>query len=67
MDEKQFQKIMEEIVTALRKEGLSPLGQIAAYLRTGNPAYIPKTDQARGKIMQLDKEQLLEYLSKATQ
>ena len=67
MDDEQFQKILEEIIAALQKEGLSPLGQISGYLRTGNPAYITTTNHAREKILHLDKARLREYLSQATQ
>lgn len=67
MEEKRFEQLMGEIVAALRSGDMDPHGQIAAYLRTGNPAYITKTGHARDKISGLDREKIREYLSRTAQ
>ena len=64
MNDTEFNRVVEEIVAALKKKGYSPYEQILGYLTTNLEFYITRYDDARDKIKSLDKTKLKEYIEK---
>lgn len=57
------EKCLDEIAAAIRQSGLDPYAQITGFLRTGNDAYITRTNGARYKIKCVDTEEIRTYLN----
>ena len=62
MYNEEFENTLLEIMDALTEKGYNPREQIRAYARTGDESYITRHNDAREKIKNLDKEQVLDYL-----
>lgn len=58
MENKEFKKILNEIISSLKSAGYDPYEQITGYLETGNDLFITRVGDAREKIQQLDKREL---------
>jgi uncharacterized protein (UPF0297 family) len=50
---------------ALQEKGYNPINQIVGYLLSGDPAYIPRHNDARNTIRQLERDELIEELVKS--
>lgn len=59
-----FDEIIQYVVSVLKDAGYNPYEQLYAYASTGNEAYITRKGDARTMITQLEKTQLLQYVSK---
>lgn len=57
---------IEEIIKLLGEAGYEPYSQLEGYAVTGNPSYITKHGDARNKILEIDRTELLYYLNKIT-
>ena len=64
MYNEEFEKTLSEIIESLKEKGYNPHEQIRAYARTGDESFITRHNDAREKIKNLDKEQVLDYLKK---
>ncbi|HKM17512.1 MAG: IreB family regulatory phosphoprotein [Firmicutes bacterium] len=53
---------LKEICTALEEKGYRPIDQIVGYLLTGDPSYITSHNNARVKIQQIERNDLLEEI-----
>ncbi|MDQ7793156.1 MAG: IreB family regulatory phosphoprotein [bacterium] len=53
-------EVLTAVYEALREKGYNPVGQIASYLLTGDPAYITSHRNARVMIRGLERDALLE-------
>ncbi|MBF0780183.1 MULTISPECIES: IreB family regulatory phosphoprotein [unclassified Granulicatella] len=51
-----------EVFDALSEKGYHPINQIVGYLMSGDPAYIPRHNEARNRIRQFDRDEILEEL-----
>lgn len=60
--EKNWNTLMERIVTAIRDAGYVPYDQLTAFLRTGDDRYITRRDNARSLIREVDQKELEKYL-----
>lgn len=49
---------------ALQEKGYNPINQIVGYLLSGDPAYIPRHDDARNLIRKIERDELIEELVK---
>lgn len=54
--------LLDEVITSLEKKGYNPINQVVGYLISGDPAYISSYDGARGKICQVERDEILEVL-----
>lgn len=63
MDNRLFEKKIEYIIHALERCGYDPYTQLSEYLRTGDPLYITRQDDARKLIQFLDHDSILHYLN----
>jgi len=55
-------KIIIEVFEALEVKGYNPVNQIIGYLISGDPAYISNYAEARNKIQQIERDEILEVL-----
>lgn len=49
---------------ALQEKGYNPINQIVGYLLSGDPAYIPRHQDARNLIRKIERDELIEELVK---
>ncbi len=61
-EEKDAGDILREVHMALIEKGYDPVNQIVGYLLSGDPAYITGFRDARRKIQELDRDEILEEL-----
>ena len=54
--------ILEIVFKALKEKGYNPINQIVGYLLSGDPAYIPRYQDARNLIRRYERDELLEVL-----
>jgi uncharacterized protein (UPF0297 family) len=50
------------VYNALEEKGYNPINQIVGYLLSGDPAYIPRHNNARSIIRKLERDELIEEL-----
>ena len=62
--EEQMKEILTAVYDALRQKGYNPINQIVGYVLSGDPAYIPRHDDARNKIRRFDRDDIVEELIK---
>lgn len=55
-------EILLAVYQALEDKDYNPINQIVGYLLSGDPAYIPRHNNARNLIRQLERDELLEEL-----
>ena len=56
---------MLKVHSALEEKGYNPINQIVGYLLSGDPAYIPRHQDARNMIRKLERDEILEELVKS--
>ncbi|HIU64746.1 MAG TPA: IreB family regulatory phosphoprotein [Candidatus Avacidaminococcus intestinavium] len=61
-DNKSVDKTIEEVCQALEDKGYNPVDQLAGYLLSGDPTYITSHGDARSKIRQFERYELIEEL-----
>lgn len=57
-------EIIFSVYQALEEKGYSPRNQIIGYILSGDPSYITSHNGARGKILDVERDELLEELLK---
>lgn len=53
------------VYEALVEKGYQPYNQIIGYLMSGDPAYIPRHNNARNVIRQFERDEIMEELLKS--
>ncbi|MFC7372742.1 IreB family regulatory phosphoprotein [Fictibacillus iocasae] len=59
------ENVLFSVYDALQEKGYNPINQIVGYLLSGDPAYIPRHNDARSKIRKLERDELIEELVKS--
>ena len=62
LNQKQFNAAIEKIVTALKTAGYDPYAQFTGYVTTGQENYITRHGGAREMVLNLDIEQIKDFL-----
>ncbi len=57
-------EILKEVYEALVEKGYNPINQIVGYILSGDPTYITSHKDARNKIRQVERDELLEKMVK---
>ncbi|MBC1934884.1 IreB family regulatory phosphoprotein [Listeria grandensis] len=57
--------LMGQVYVSLEEKGYNPINQIVGYLLSGDPAYIPRHNDARNLIRRLERDEIIEELVKA--
>lgn len=52
-------EILKEVYEALVEKGYNPINQIVGYILSGDPTYITSHKDARNKIRQIERDELL--------
>lgn len=58
-------EILLLVYEALKEKGYNPINQIVGYLISGDPAYIPRHNNARALIRKLERDEIIEELVKS--
>ena len=58
-------EVLREVYEALVEKGYNPINQIVGYILSGDPTYITSHNEARNKIRQIERDELLEKLVKS--
>ena len=59
-------KTLKEVYRSLEERGYNPINQIVGYIISGDPGYISNYENARSKILELDRSELVALLLKNT-
>ena len=59
---KELEEMLEQIYVALCEKGYSPSSQLAGYILSEDPVYIPDWNNARGIIRHIDRDDLLHLI-----
>ncbi|AXH98935.1 IreB family regulatory phosphoprotein [Sporosarcina sp. PTS2304] len=62
--EEEVKAVMLHVYKSLEEKGYNPINQIVGYLLSGDPAYIPRHEDARNQIRKLERDEILEELVK---
>ncbi|KLA45088.1 hypothetical protein LRB_1805 [Ligilactobacillus ruminis] len=61
-NQKDVRETLETVYDALEKKGYNPINQIVGYLLSGDPAYIPRLNDARNLIRRHERDEIIEEL-----
>lgn len=61
-NQKDVRETLETVYDALEKKGYDPINQIVGYLLSGDPAYIPRLNDARNLIRRHECDEIIEEL-----
>ena len=50
---------LQDVYNALEEKGYSPINQIVGYLLSGDPAYIPRHNDARNLILKHERDEII--------
>ena len=59
---KNVHETLETVYKALEEKGYNPINQIVGYLISGDPAYIPRYNDARNLIRKHERDEIIEVL-----
>lgn len=60
--EAEVRETLTEVYKALQEKGYNPITQIVGYLLSGDPAFIPRHNNARSLIGKIERDKLIEEL-----
>ena len=60
--EELIKQTLKEVCEALKERGYDPMNQISGYLISGDPGYISSYKDARTKITELDRSEIVKYI-----
>jgi uncharacterized protein (UPF0297 family) len=58
----QLEYTIKEVYRSLLEKGYDPVNQLVGYLTTGDANYISNYNQARSKILEVDRELIIAFL-----
>ncbi|KIS03185.1 IreB family regulatory phosphoprotein [Paucilactobacillus wasatchensis] len=61
-DQKDVKDTLSTVYQALEEKGYNPINQIVGYLLSGDPAYIPRLNDARNLIRKHERDEIIEEL-----
>lgn len=64
LNERNIKETLLHVVDALQEKGYNPFNQIVGYLMSGDPAYIPRHNDARNIIRHFERDEIMEELLK---
>ena len=57
-----IKQTLKTVYEALEEKGYNPINQIVGYLLSGDPAYIPRLNDARNLIRRHERDEIIEEL-----
>ncbi|AER20507.1 TPA: IreB family regulatory phosphoprotein [Streptococcus suis] len=61
-DKQEISKTLTSVYRSLEKKGYNPINQIIGYVLSGDPAYIPRYNDARNQIRKHERDEIIEEL-----
>ncbi|MGP6146966.1 IreB family regulatory phosphoprotein [Jeotgalibaca sp. A122] len=61
-DSKNIKDTLTIVYQALEEKGYNPINQIVGFLLSGDPAYIPRHNDARNLIRHFERDEIMEEL-----
>lgn len=61
-NKQEMSKTLTNVYRALDEKGYNPINQIVGYVLSGDPAYIPRYNDARNQIRKHERDELVEEL-----
>lgn len=61
-DAKNVKETLQSVYQSLEEKGYNPIYQIVGYLLSGDPAYIPRHNDARNLIRKHERDEIIEVL-----
>ena len=55
-------QVLKDVYEALVEKGYNPINQMVGYILSGDPTYITSHKDARNKIRQIERDELLEKM-----
>ena len=62
--EENVKTVLTNVYNTLEERGYNPINQIVGYLQSGDPAYIPRHNEARNQIRHVERDEIMEVLVK---
>ena len=59
---KDVKEVLGQVYDALEEKGYNSISQIVGYLLSGDPAYIPRHNDARNLIRRFERDEIMEEL-----
>ena len=59
---KNVNEILTNVYKTLEERDYNPINQLVGYLQSGDPAYIPRQNEARNQIRHVDRDEIIEVL-----
>lgn len=63
--EENVKAVLTNVYNTLEERGYNPINQIVGYLQSGDPAYIPRHNEARNQIRHVERDEIMEILVKS--
>ena len=61
-NKQEINKTLTNVYRSLDEKGYNPINQIAGYVLSGDPAYIPRYNDARDQIRKYERDEIVEEL-----
>lgn len=61
-DKQEISKTLASVYRSLEEKGYNPINQIIGYVLSGDPAYIPRYNDARNQIRKHERDEIIEEL-----
>ncbi|HFI0071630.1 TPA: IreB family regulatory phosphoprotein [Streptococcus suis] len=61
-DKQEISKALISVYRSLEEKGYNPINQIIGYVLSGDPAYIPRYNDARNQIRKHERDEIIEEL-----
>lgn len=59
---KKLAKLLTDVYASLNDKGYNPINQIVGYVLSGDPAYVPRYNNARNQIRKYERDEIVEEL-----
>ncbi|MGT2753805.1 IreB family regulatory phosphoprotein [Streptococcus ovis] len=61
-NKQEISKTLTNVYRSLDEKGYNPINQIVGYVLSGDPAYIPRYNDARNQIRKYERDEIVEEL-----
>lgn len=58
----EISETLTAVYRSLEEKGYNPINQIVGYVLSGNPAYVPRYNDARNQIRKYERDEIVEEL-----
>lgn len=62
INKKEISETLTNVYQSLDEKGYNPINQIVGYVLSGDPAYIPRYNDARNQIRRYERDEIVEEL-----